>query len=197
MDDFLNIFCLTTFLFVCYLINDLSKIESAQEVFNEYLTEEEFIYEIYYDEESVVNKTKATVNETSIAVNEPNDNNNFQNHQSEVENKLLSNFSSKETNDDKWKILEFKFANMTCEEKFDKRGLILRLDIKRLIEILEKIEPNLVNSWLQNFIDSIDINENDSFYNTKLRIKQLEYIIYNELIPNLIIKCIMGAIVCT
>ncbi|CAG8698538.1 28150_t:CDS:2, partial [Dentiscutata erythropus] len=101
------------------------------------------------------------------------------------ENKLLSNFSSKETNDDKWKILEFKFANMTREEKFDKRGLILRLDIKRLIEILEKIEPNLVNSWLQNFIDSIDINENDSFYNTKLRIKQLEYIIYNELIPNL------------
>ncbi|CAG8701434.1 9698_t:CDS:1, partial [Dentiscutata heterogama] len=88
MNDFLNIFCLTTFLFVCYLINDLSKIESAQEVFNKYLTEVGFIYKIYYDEESV-NKTKAAVNKMSVAVNELNNNNNFQNHQSDVENRLL------------------------------------------------------------------------------------------------------------
>ncbi|CAG8794602.1 15536_t:CDS:1, partial [Cetraspora pellucida] len=42
---------------------------------------------------------------------------------------------------------------MTHEEKFDKRGLILYLEIKRLIEILEKIKPNLVNFWLQYFIE--------------------------------------------
>ncbi|CAG8738805.1 34729_t:CDS:2, partial [Gigaspora margarita] len=96
-NGFLQYLLLATLLFVCYLINDLSKIESAQEVLNEYITEDEFIYVIYYVEKSV-NKVNVVVNETNIAVNEPNvtvnetnvaanGNNNFQ-KQLKVENRL-------------------------------------------------------------------------------------------------------------
>ncbi|CAG8809797.1 39791_t:CDS:1 [Gigaspora margarita] len=48
--DFFNIFCLTIFLFICYLIIDLSKTESTQEVFNEYLPDGEIIQIIYVEE---------------------------------------------------------------------------------------------------------------------------------------------------
>ncbi|CAG8668213.1 2019_t:CDS:1, partial [Racocetra fulgida] len=146
-------------------------------VFNECLTEDEFIH-VLYNEESV-NKTNFAVNETNVAVNELNNNNNFQKYQSIVEKTKTktNNFSLKETNYDKWEILNFKFDNMTREEKFDKRGLILYLEIRRLIEILEKIKPSLVNSWLQFFIDSTDINDN------KLQIEKFHSFIYDYLIP--------------
>ncbi|CAG8831701.1 17304_t:CDS:1, partial [Gigaspora margarita] len=83
--DFFNIFCLTIFLFICYLIIDLSKTEFAQEIFNEYLTEDEFIHVIYYEEESA----NVAVNETNVSINEPNDNNNLQRYQIEEETSLL------------------------------------------------------------------------------------------------------------
>ncbi|CAG8524098.1 26279_t:CDS:1 [Gigaspora margarita] len=161
--DFFNSFCLATFLFVCYLIIDLTKTESTPE--------DKFICVIYYAEESV-NKPNVSVNKTNITVNEPNGNNNFS-KQLKVEN---STFSFKEMNDYKWKKLNLKFTKMTREEKFDQRGLILYLEIIRLIEILKKIDPNLVNYWLQYFINSTGIND----YN--LRIEEFQSFIYDKLI---------------
>ncbi len=55
--------------------------------------------------------------------------------------------------------------------------MIFYLEIKRHIEILEKIDPLLVNCWLQYFIDFID---NDSFYIVELRIVQLYDFIYTN-----------------
>ncbi|CAG8441986.1 10246_t:CDS:2 [Gigaspora rosea] len=86
--DFFNIFCLATFLFVCYLIIDLPKTESTQEVFNEYLPDDEFIHVIYYTEEPVIKMNNA-VNKPNNSVNETNDDNNLQKHQIEEENLLL------------------------------------------------------------------------------------------------------------
>ncbi|CAG8853796.1 22065_t:CDS:2, partial [Gigaspora margarita] len=40
------------------------------------------------------------------------------------------------------------FKNMTREEKFNQRGLILYLEIKRPKNILEKINPNLIEEGI-------------------------------------------------
>ncbi|CAG8741388.1 23059_t:CDS:1, partial [Racocetra persica] len=84
---------------------------------------------------------------------------------------------------EKQKVLKIKFDNMIHKEILNDavkgRLRLLYLEIKRLLEILEKIDPLLVNHWLQYFIC-------DSFYIIRFRIMQLQHFIYNKLIPNII-----------
>ncbi|RIB05807.1 hypothetical protein C2G38_2047307 [Gigaspora rosea] len=76
-----------------HLQNQVSK--STQEVFNEYLTDDEFIHIIYV--EKSVNETNNANNPNDV-VNEKNDNNNLQKYQIEEETRLLETKLNKSIN---------------------------------------------------------------------------------------------------
>ncbi|CAG8654439.1 14559_t:CDS:1, partial [Gigaspora rosea] len=94
---------------------------STQEVFNEYLTDDEFIHIIYV--EKSVNETNNANNPNDV-VNEKNDNNNLQKYQIEEETRLLetklnksSEFSLREM-----KIINFKFENKQAMENMNEEN---------------------------------------------------------------------------
>ncbi|CAG8847307.1 13033_t:CDS:2, partial [Gigaspora margarita] len=89
----------------------------------------------------------------------------------EVENRFLSNSLLKEMNEDKRKILDLKFKNITREEKFNQRAMIEIVDnkhelIKNSFEIIWKATNGKITSVTFNnnplFLVTFNLNDGTS-----------------------------------
>ncbi|KAF0349993.1 hypothetical protein F8M41_015429 [Gigaspora margarita] len=111
--DFFNIFCLTIFLFICYLIIDLSQIE------------DKFILVINNDEESVKATNYDSVKEKTTDIKEKNDNINIPRKQinSKESIKATNYYSVKEAIADSEKNIKKESHEI---KRFRKKSLLFR-----------------------------------------------------------------------
>ncbi|RIB07043.1 hypothetical protein C2G38_2215590 [Gigaspora rosea] len=171
--DFFNFFCLTIFLFICYLIIDLSQIE------------DKFILVINYDDEESVKAIKEKDmkkenHEIERIRKEKNDRVRKESFLLREESLLL-----KQEND----YLHLKKENdrnfTNSEHSSDivknkrKRRMLSDLEIRRLLNILNPIDPLLAYKWRQIFNSESDIEIIES------GIKYLDKFIHKQLIPEL------------
>ncbi|RIB15670.1 hypothetical protein C2G38_2191818 [Gigaspora rosea] len=205
--DFFNFFCLTIFLFICYLIIDLSQIEdkfilvinyddkeSVKAIKEKDMKKENHEIKRIRKESSLLKKKNKLLKQENVRLRQSNKRvmNNClllkqENDRVRKESFLLREESLllKQEND----YLHLKKENdrnfTNLEHSSDivknkrKRKMLSDLEIRRLLNILNPIDPLLAYKWRQIFNSESDIEIIES------RIKYLDKFIHKQLIPEL------------